>query len=270
MSKSNSLANEQVDLIREYQQNGGLPDDKLCYLIKSLHGIARKLGEKWEPSFDMMSCEEIAAEADFATFLALNKFDTERGVCPSTFFYRVMNTHIAKKWHHDRTRCVRVDTDKKDEKTGRTLKLHLQKVSLDSYVDEHGDIDELGRVVTDVDERVSATEKIDRLEELCINDLTFYRVVTRIISLVSSSVKKLRANKIVETVSYNLGISTEDVMDVVETVNACLDEDDDIMKCLCQLKHRLDNRTMHVDICDLVLGVDVGDVVDLMRWTGKL
>jgi galactitol-specific phosphotransferase system IIB component len=270
MSKSSELAHEQKELIREYQQTG-LSEEKLSRLISSFHGIAKVLGEKWHPSFPQSTPDELAAEADYATFLALKKFDCDRGVCPSTFFYRVMYTHIAKKWWHDRTRCVRVDTEQKDPKTGRPVKLHLQHVSLSSYMDEHGDINEIGRASDNrLHKTVHLNDRLACLEQLCENNLLVHRVVTRVVQISSSCTGRTRSTEVMKRVARELGVSVDDVERVINTVRNHVD-DHDLLMCLTKLRDRLvASKPGNVDVTDLVMKTTLTDVTEMLRWAGQL
>jgi len=252
-------------------QNGTITNDEGNHLIESFRGITINMAKKYMPSFPGDELHELIGEGDYALWLSLRKFNHGVGARPSTFSWRLVGTHHNKRWHHNRVRCVKIKGKNIDVKTGKNEKIHIANRSLEGYIEEHGDIKELGSALKKkmtVPEEIEANEQLDTLCKICENDLLVHRVVMGIIKL-SASARRRRPKEVMNQVARELGIKNEDVEEVISLVGSYL-ADGDIVLSLAALEKKLENKfAQGIDIAELMMTKqDMTDVVEIMRWTG--
>lgn len=254
-------------------QDGTINDDEGNNLIESFRGITINMAKKYSPSFPGDVIDELIGEGDYALWVSLRKFNHDISAKPSTFSWRLVSTHHNKRWHHNRVRCVKTESEKIDKKTGKKEKIHIANKSLDDLIEEHGDIKELGSTLkkkATVHEELELNEQLDSLCKICENDLLVHRVLTNIIKI-SSSARRRRPKEVMNQVARELGIKSEEVEDVVTLVGNYL-VDGDIVLSLAALEKKLENKFMRgIDVAELMMAKDdMVDAVEIMRWTGSL
>jgi hypothetical protein len=258
MASQSTLCERQRFLIERLQKNKDLTDEEGSELVVSLRGIVVDLAKKFQPSFPLESLNELISEGMYALWNSFFKYDTTRAM-PSTFCYRVVATTYMKKWHKQKNRKVKIKTSQVDE-NGDFIKIIMPAVSLDCYLEEHGDMTELG-VFDDQDGTESCFREILQfIYDKCCSDIRTYEVLNCIFNSDTFEQKNSRCKRqILQSVADKVGVTCEFVGDIIEEIKENVD--DSLIRMMFKydfVRPRFEPQ-LNYDICEYFFKNDLTD-----------
>lgn len=258
LTKKQLLAQQQKKWICDYQ-NGTITETDADELILSLRGIVNALSKKFLPSFPNVDINELMSDGYEALWPALKKYDVTRAL-PSTYTYNVVRTSLLKRWYKNKhTKKKMTFTDS----FGQDVVRH--DVSLDSYSDEYGDINEMG--VSDEASEFIYHETLQMLFDEYCHDTDTFKIMDCILNPEKlQEVAGRRTKQTINNIAYATSTSRDRVETVLDILGPVMNEHE-IFARFSKFKYKTPVfvDVMNVDIVDIVLrGVKV-DACDMMQ-----
>lgn len=266
--EKSELCERQLHLLGKLHTNTAT-DEEQNELVISLRGIVVKLAKKFAPSFPNYSREEIISEGMNALWTSCLKFDISRKAVPSTFVYSVTQNAYLKWWHRERNCHPKVLTDELDE-NGRRKKRPLPSVSLDQYLDEHGDIHEIAGDNNRVDtSKFAFHERVYRLYDVFCRDVVTYDVLNRLFNIKTlQGLRGRRTKQTLKNVAADARAPLSLVQDLATEVGSRLDDEDLWMIRRYEFQPPAFTEYFNVDVVNDLSTGDF-DIVDLHRQLGN-